>query len=122
MLHILLVEDNLKYVRLLESVIEDADSWKITHAANLKQALACLEQGTFDIVISDLFLPDSQGLDSIARIQEKCPQIPIVFLTAMDDPNIRQQALERGAKCYLLKDQIVESLIPTVQEVLATSS
>jgi CheY-like chemotaxis protein len=123
-LNILLVEDNLKYIRLLKSVVEEESKSpiNITDANTLEQALGQLNQHSFDMVVLDLFLPDSQGTESLNRIRQQNSKIPVVFLTALDDPHMRQKALQQGAQGYLLKDQIVDSLLPTVHDVLAHSA
>ena len=119
-LNILLVEDNLKYVKLFHYLLEEDDSLdiEIQHAPTLDHAMKLLDQKRSDLIVLDLFLPDSRGLDSLRSIQKKYPNIPIVFLTALDDAELKRQALQQGAKGYLLKDQIIEHFIPTVRNLL----
>jgi CheY-like chemotaxis protein len=121
-LSILLVEDNPKYARLFECVVLEDQTLPMTiqikNAKTLQQALQFLDEGSFDIIALDLFLPDSRGLEAIIRIQEKVPDTPVVFLTALDDPKMREKALQQGARGYLLKDQVIDRFVPTMREIL----
>jgi len=64
-----------------------------------------LEQGGIDVVLLDLGLPDSQGLDSVRRVQAQAPQVPIVVLTgSYEDESMAVEALQEGAQDYLMKD------------------
>ncbi|MCR4336343.1 MAG: response regulator [Candidatus Omnitrophica bacterium] len=122
MMRILLVEDNLKFVKLIHYFIEEEnDQFQITHAHNLQEALHFLENQEFDVVVLDMYLPDSQGIQSINRLKEKKMNRPIVFLTSLDDPDIRNEAFRNGAGGYLLKDQIVNHFIPTLRNAIQSS-
>ncbi len=57
------------------------------------------------MVLLDLSLPDSEGLDSIVRVHEKVPEIPIVILTGQDDEQLALKAVRAGAQDYLVKGQ-----------------
>lgn len=122
-IQILLVEDNLQYVRLFEHLIEVDQSISITikHAPNLKAAVDLIQKESFDLIVLDLFLPDSRGTQSITTIKQTNASLPIILLTALDDPRVKEEAIEMGVKEYLLKDQIVSQFVPTLQKILIPS-
>ena len=115
---ILLLEDNVSDAYRITEMLEEAreDKWVITHAKRLKVALNNLNNSHFDIVLSDLSLPDSQGLDTINSLHSVAKNTPLIVLTGLDDKEIALQALARGAQDYLVKDQITpEVLVRTIR-------
>lgn len=113
LLNILLVEDNPADADLLQEIIDEQDepAWQLTHVERLSEALHCLKQQEFDLVLLDLSLPDAQGLDMLARIHDVSPTMPIVVLTGLDDEVMSLEALRRGAQDYLVKGQIAYPLL-----------
>ncbi|PSB25544.1 hybrid sensor histidine kinase/response regulator [Stenomitos frigidus ULC18] len=113
-LTILLVEDNSADADLLiESLSTDSFSkaWQFIHVERLGKALQCLEQQSVDVVLLDLSLPDSHGLDGITQMQTVAPYVPIVVLTGRDDTEMAIQAVAKGAQDYLVKGQISTQLL-----------
>lgn len=112
-LAVLLIEDNSADVAILTELLADSDaqSWQITHFKRLNLALQQLQHNDFDVVLLDLSLPDSQGLDTIIQMQTAAPHIPIVVLTGLEDKNLALQTLAVGAQDYLVKGQISSQLL-----------
>ncbi len=110
---ILLVEDNPGDARLLrEALVEIPESrFELTHCETLTQALESLRNGKPDVVLSDLGLPDSQGLEAVRRIHDAAPDVPLLVLTALNDDALALQSLQQGAQDYLVKGQIDGSLL-----------
>jgi len=110
---VLLVEDNPADARLLrEALAEIADSrFEITHCETLAQAHEFLAKNTSDVILSDLGLPDSQGLETIRHIHKAAPGVPVVVLTALNDESFGGQVLQEGAQDYLVKGQIDSRLL-----------
>jgi two-component system, cell cycle response regulator len=110
---VLLVEDNPADARLLrEALAEIADSrFEITHCETLAQAHEFLAKHTSDVILSDLGLPDSQGLETIRHIHKAAPGVPVVVLTALNDESFGGQVLQEGAQDYLVKGQIDSRLL-----------
>jgi polar amino acid transport system substrate-binding protein len=73
---------------------------------HLALGLAALDEQQFDVVLSDLSLPDEQGINTCARIREKAPGMPIVMLTGLDDSQIAVEAVRIGAQDYLIKNEL----------------
>lgn len=104
---VLLVEDNPADARLFRETIVDTRRLPplLTHVQRLGDAIERLRAERFDVVLLDLSLPDSEGLDSIVRVHEKVPEIPIVILTGQDDEQLALKAVRAGAQDYLVKGQ-----------------
>jgi len=102
---LLLVEDSSLDVRLLRETLKEAPAgaFELAHATRLATALKRLSQETFDLVLLDLGLPDSQGAESVARMHLACPALPIIVLTGLDDPQIALEAVRAGAQDCLVK-------------------
>jgi signal transduction histidine kinase/DNA-binding NarL/FixJ family response regulator len=104
---ILLVEDNPGDARLLREALKEVASYQfdLEHVERLSQALECLRAEHFDVVLLDLSLPDSQGLDNLATVRDTAPGVPILVLTGLDDEEVAVRALRVGAQDYLVKGQ-----------------
>ena len=105
---VLVVEDNPGDSMLIEEYLEDAGSnrFSIDHAATLAAAKQALEQNNFDIVLLDLSLPDSAGMDTVTAMRTAAPDIPIVVLTGLDDEKVGLQALQNDAQDYFIKGDL----------------
>lgn len=105
---VLLVEDNPLDARSLLRDLAQAEhtTFEATHVVDLAAGLAALDDDTFDCVLLDLSLPDSQGLVSVDLLLDRAPTVPIVVLTGLDDPQTATEAVERGAQDYLTKQRM----------------
>jgi DNA-binding response OmpR family regulator len=110
---ILLIEDNTPDAELIRIILSEAsyESFEISRVERLSEALKSLRKNTFDIVLVDLGLPDSQGLDSFRTIYAAVPETPIVVLTGLSDETVGLQAVRAGAQDYLIKDQLDTNLL-----------
>ncbi len=110
---ILLIEDNPDDALLLEVTLADVGgaSFDLTHAETLSEGLRELAGGTHDVVLLDLSLPDSHGLDTFARAHAQSPGTPIIVLTGLDDEEVAVQAVQGGAQDYLSKNQLDGQLL-----------
>jgi len=104
---ILLVEDNPGDARLLREALKEVANYEfdLEHVERLSQALERLRGEPFDVVLLDLSLPDSQGLENLAPVRDAAPTVPILVLTGLDDEEVAVRALRVGAQDYLVKGQ-----------------
>ena len=107
-LKVLLVEDNVADARLVTELLRDvaASTISLTHAGRLHQALAYLKEEGFNLILLDLSLPDSQGLETFATAHAEAPEAPIVVLTGLRDEDVAARAVRDGAQDYLVKGQV----------------
>jgi signal transduction histidine kinase len=106
--NVLLVEDNPGDARLTREMLADVRTaqFHVVQTATLADALAHLEgdtENTLDVVLLDLSLPDSKGLDGVLRLQSVNARLPIVVLTGLDDEALSVEAVHAGAQDYLVK-------------------
>jgi PAS domain S-box-containing protein len=112
-MRLLLIEDNPADARLIRELLAEssAETPEFSHAPRLGSALERLRQETFDIVLLDLGLPDSQGLETLIQTQQTNGGTPIVVLTGLDDGRFAVEAVRAGAQDYLVKGQFDSQLL-----------
>jgi len=101
--NILLVEDNDIDVIVLESHLKQSRDFQFNRVGRLSEAIECLKSLKFDIVLLDLNLPDSIGLEGLIKIRQIICETPIVVLTGVDNDILGIMAMQRGAQDYLIK-------------------
>ncbi|HLD77903.1 MAG TPA: hybrid sensor histidine kinase/response regulator, partial [archaeon] len=113
---ILIIEDTPEDAKLLQEALaeEKGAAFELTHAGSVRAGLQRLQAGGIDLVLLDLVLPDSQGIETLVKVRDRSPWVPIVVLTSSDDDALALEALERGAQDYLVKGyvQVYRSLLP----------
>ena len=102
---ILLIEDSPGDARLIQEVLSEAPSvpHELECVDRLSKGLERLAVGDIDLLLLDLGLPDSQGLDTVSKVCAQAPAVPIVVLTGLYDETLGIEALRLGAQDYLLK-------------------
>lgn len=104
--HVLLIEDNTPDADLIIEYLEDAEeSFSVSHHQDLSSALEELESRDFHVILSDLGLPDSAGLETYRQLNEKAPHLPIILLTGLDDSAVASAALREGVQDYINKGE-----------------
>jgi two-component sensor histidine kinase len=110
---ILMIEDNPADVEMIRELLSDhkGSSFDIVCADRLSAAKPFFAESGIDIILLDLGLPDSQGLDTLRRVREHAGEVPIVVLTMLDNEETGLNALKEGAQDYLVKGQMNGPLI-----------
>ncbi|MEG3846807.1 ATP-binding protein [Microcoleus sp. herbarium19] len=110
---ILLVEDNPADADLLAELLEVSVGvqWELVSVEYLHQAIAHLSKQPFDVVLLDLSLPDSRGLETLTRLREVAPDTAMVVMTGLDDEAIALESVRLGAQDYIVKGQITTQLL-----------
>ncbi|MGB6166421.1 MAG: hybrid sensor histidine kinase/response regulator [Geitlerinemataceae cyanobacterium] len=115
---VLLIEDSLSFARLLQEFLKIAKSqeFHLVHVQRLANAIEELEKDreaahSFDVILLDLTLPDSQGLTSLEPLMRQAPNLPIVVLTNTNDDTLAIEAVRLGAQDYLVKRQVNPELL-----------
>ncbi len=137
--NILLIEDNPGDIRILKELLAEAVDFKHSFysASTLSEGLKIIEDNQFNMILLDLNLPDSSGIETVIKVKEKVQNIPIIVLTGLDDAKLARSIIQTGAQDYLVKGQInsnplarsisyaierhrmiktIESLVDTVQK------
>lgn len=110
---ILLVEDNLADADFIQEILAEFghEQFTFAHVGRVREARKLLETTEFDVVLLDLSLPDSWGLETLMQVQSQAPTIPVVILTGSQDEEQAIEAVRKGAQDYLLKGQLVGALL-----------
>jgi diguanylate cyclase (GGDEF)-like protein/PAS domain S-box-containing protein len=105
---LLLVEDNPGDARLLREMLVTPGSnrMELRQTGCMSEAEKYLEEHAVDIVLLDLGLPDTEGLEAVRRARAVAPRVPLVVLSGLDDESLAVRALQEGAQDYLVKGQI----------------
>jgi putative two-component system response regulator len=112
-LRVLVVEDNQADVDLIHEALPQTRpvSFRVEAVTRLSEALVRLKSGGIDLVLLDLGLPDSQGLETYHKLSEATLHIPVIILTSDDNDEMAVFAVREGAQDYLIKGQIGGSLL-----------
>jgi two-component system, cell cycle response regulator len=113
---VLLVEDNPGDARLVREALNDGlpGQFTVQVAESLKQALETLRAAIdeVDVVLLDLSLPDSQGLETYRAVHAQCSACPILVLSGLNDESIALKAVNEGAQDFLRKSRVDSELLP----------
>jgi len=113
-INILLVEDNFSDSILVQKELSHAfrgGGYHLQGVRTQSQALALLSDHDFDVVLLDLTLPDSSGLETLTRLQMDFPHLPVIVLTGYEDENFALEAVGNGAQDYLIKSKVTGQII-----------
>jgi two-component system, NarL family, sensor histidine kinase UhpB len=112
-IRVLLVEDNPGDARLIREMLAAAavQDFTVEWVTRLADGLEQLGQNQIDVVLLDLGLPDSRGLDTFIKAHEQAPQVPFVVLTGLADEDLALSAVQKGAQDYLYKDETNPNLL-----------
>jgi len=102
---ILMVEDSEVDALLLKRIVEQASEgeFEVVHFSNLAEACTSLKTREYAVVLSDLTLPDAEGLAAVNELQAVSPSAPVLVITSADDEAQALRAVQAGAQDYLLK-------------------
>jgi two-component system NtrC family sensor kinase len=110
---LLLVEDNPGDVRLIQEMLLESGATRFNlHVIDrLAAALEYIRENSVDLILLDLSLPDSQGLESLHKILVSAPDVAVVVLSGLDDETTALEAVHSGAQDYLIKGQVDYQLL-----------
>jgi PAS domain S-box-containing protein len=110
---VLVIEDNKADQRLLQEMFRDMNmpAFELVFAENLTKGITYLDSEDIGIVILDLGLPESQGLDTFLRLKAHAENVSVIVLTGLDDTGIARNSLKEGAQDYLIKGWISTEIL-----------
>lgn len=115
--NILIIDDEIKLLKLLGMILSQ-ENFNVKEASTARSAMTMLEQYDFDVVLSDVRLPDAFGVDLVKSIKTKYPHLEIILMTAFGNIIDAVQAMKNGAYDYLVKGDDNEKIIPLVYKAL----
>ncbi|MCL1678916.1 sigma-54-dependent transcriptional regulator [Elizabethkingia miricola] len=114
---ILIIDDELKLLKLLGMILSQ-ENFSVKEASTARSAMNMLEQHDFDVVLSDVRLPDAFGVELVKAIKTKYPEKEVILMTAFGNISDAVQAMKNGAYDYLVKGDDNEKIIPLVYRAI----
>ncbi|WP_437188476.1 response regulator [Planctomicrobium sp. SH668] len=121
MTKLLVVDDSVIDQKIVSGLLQRQTGWLVDIASNGKEACTYLENHRDqlpDLVLTDMLMPEMNGLDLMRNIRDKFPLLPVILMTAQGSETVAVEALQQGAASYVSKINFASSLIQTVQQVL----
>lgn len=130
---ILLIEDDPNDVRLIEELCRESEELlrrvdldqsggrfpQIQHETRLSDGIERIKSSAFDVILLDLNLPDSEGVDTLTSVSDVTEMLPIVVLTGLDDRQIGIDAIHQGAQDHLVKGEVTgDTLVRTIHHAI----
>lgn len=116
---ILVVDDSAVDQQLIGQLLAKQDGWQIACVDRAAKALDQIDRSAPDIVVTDLQMPEMDGLELVRAIRQRHDDVPVVLVTAHGSESLAVAALAQGAASYVPKSQIADKLVDVVSEVLA---
>jgi len=102
-----LVEDNPGDVLIVKEYLKYSEiNFDLTHSSTLSDAMSQASSNGFDVILLDLGLPDSLGLETLKRMNASALKAPVIIMTGLDDEDIALTSLKEGAQDYLFKNSL----------------
>ena len=115
---ILIIDDDVTALDIVDFLFEDK-GYDVVRRADGVSALACVEEVNPNIILIDLMMPKMNGQECVKELRKKGLKQPIVAFTAVDDPEIHQEALDAGGNLVLTKPCKPNVLVKHIEELLA---
>lgn len=119
---LLVVDDSRVDRRLVGGLLQKTGEYEVIYAENGRDALERLELDIPDAVLTDLHMPEMNGLELVQAIKSDYPLIPVLLMTAQGSEELAVEALRLGAASYVTKRRLGEDLISTIHQILEAAS
>jgi CheY-like chemotaxis protein/anti-sigma regulatory factor (Ser/Thr protein kinase) len=118
---ILIVDDAAMDRHLAGAIVQKIEGWQPLYASDGKEALDALQRQTPDVVLTDMLMPEMDGLELVQTIRVKHPLVPVILMTAHGSEELAIRALRSGAASYVPKKSLAHDLAETLESVLSAS-
>jgi CheY-like chemotaxis protein/anti-sigma regulatory factor (Ser/Thr protein kinase) len=118
---ILIVDDSAMERHLAGAIVQKIEGWQTLFASDGKEALEILQRRAPDVVLTDMLMPEMDGLELVRAIRAGHPLVPVILMTAHGSEDLAIQALRSGAASYVPKKSLPRDLADTLDAVLAAS-
>ena len=119
---ILVADDDADARERIAAILQKEPVLSVVFAADGTEAMAEFDKAKPDLLLTDLRMPNMDGLDLVRAVRDRCESTPIVMMTSHGDQQLAAQALSAGAASYVPKSEADEELLNTVQHVLNLST
>ena len=104
---------------IVETINREATLYVCGEASDVQPALVSIEATTPDLVLADIQLKSSSGLDLIRDLRARFPSLPVIAMTMFDPVRYEKQALAAGAAAYIVKQEGADKMMEIIREVLS---
>src|SRR5262245_16330170 len=119
--NVLVVDDSPMDRHLAGGILQKMANWRVTFAGNGVEALQMLQREPADLVLTDMLMPEMDGLELVQQVRVQYPLTPVILMTAHGSEDIAIQALKKGAASYVPKKTLARDLGETVDTVMAVA-
>lgn len=121
MTSVLVVDDSQVDLRLVGELLEKDANLQLHYAADGAEALAKMQHALPDVVVTDLVMPEVDGLELVRVVTKEYPLVPVILITSQGNEEIAIQALQEGAASYVPKHGLAGNLLDTIHSVMTLS-
>ena len=115
---VLIVDDSPMDRHLAGAIVQKMDGWKAAFAGDGNEALSLLEGQRPDVVLTDMLMPEMDGLQLVQAVHAKYPLVPVILMTAHGSEDLAIRALQSGAASYVPKKSLARDLAETLEQIL----
>jgi DNA-binding NtrC family response regulator len=115
---ILIVDDEIDMLELLELIITDRTEYEVVTTSAPLEVPELLKKGPFDLLITDLRMPDIDGIELIEMVKQVDDQLPFIIITAYGTIESAVEAMRKGAFDYITKPFRQEQILLTIEKVM----
>ncbi len=106
-INVLLIDDDTDDVRVLQRLLKRMpESYKVDHGSTLSEGLQLTKASQYQVIFTDLGLPDATGLEAITALNQACPDAAVIAHTGLNEESLRIEALSQGAVDFLSKQDL----------------
>ena len=121
MANLLVVDDSALDRYVAGALLEEHPGWTVAYAEDGKEGISCLRRQLPDLVLTDMQMPEINGLELVETIHSDFSTVPVILMTAHGSEEIAVAALQKGAASYVPKRNLARDLVPTVENVLSVT-
>lgn len=121
MLKILIIEDDISFCKLLEKFLIK-NNYTVSIAFSAAEARLVIQNETFDLILTDLRLPDADGIELLAEFKANFPQLPVILMTGYSEVSTAVKAIKNGASDYISKPFNPDEVLAVITNALASET
>jgi CheY-like chemotaxis protein len=119
---LLIVDDSVFEHQAIGCLLKAVEGLRLIFVSGGKEALEALERESPDLILTDLIMPDVNGLELVQQVRDSFPAIPIILMTAFGSEEAAMRALRAGAANYIPKKDLARDLVETVRQILSVAA
>jgi CheY-like chemotaxis protein len=118
----LVVDDSVFEHQIIAQLLQEIEGLRLVFSSGAAEALWAIEHESPDLILTDLIMPDMNGLQLVEHVRERYPSIPMILMTAFGSEEAAMRALRAGAANYLPKRHMNQDLAETVRQTLSATA